>query len=423
MEPRAPTRARATARASSFRFPTRSSAAVVEAELPPAGSYGVAMCFLPHDDARAGRARAAARRHDGGGGPARRRLARRAGRRRPRRATRRARRRRASASSSSRAAPGSRRPGRVRAQALRDPPRAPSSPRGPTSSSRASRRRPSSTRGCSRRRSCRDFFPDLHDERFASALALVHSRFSTNTFPSWELAHPVPRDRAQRRDQHAARQRQLDAGARVAARVGALRRRPREGAADRPPERIGHGRVRQRARAAVAGGPLAPARADDDDPRGVPGPRRPARRPEGLLRVPPVPDGAVGRPGGDRVQRRPPDRRDARPQRAAPGPLVRDARRLGRDGVRDGRPRRAARERPARRGACNRGGCSSSTSTGAGSSTTTRSSTRSRRDGRTAGGTTKRSCGSPTCRSPSRRRCPPSRCGAASSRSATGRRT
>ncbi len=36
----------------------------------------------------------------------------------------------------------------------------------------------------------RRFFPDLSDERFASAVALVHSRFSTNTFPSWELAHP-----------------------------------------------------------------------------------------------------------------------------------------------------------------------------------------------------------------------------------------
>jgi glutamate synthase (NADPH/NADH) large chain len=33
-------------------------------------------------------------------------------------------------------------------------------------------------------------YPDLIDERFASALALVHSRFSTNTFPSWPLAHP-----------------------------------------------------------------------------------------------------------------------------------------------------------------------------------------------------------------------------------------
>ena len=36
----------------------------------------------------------------------------------------------------------------------------------------------------------RDFYPDLADERFESALALVHSRFSTNTFPSWPLAHP-----------------------------------------------------------------------------------------------------------------------------------------------------------------------------------------------------------------------------------------
>ena len=34
------------------------------------------------------------------------------------------------------------------------------------------------------------FFPDLADPRVSSALALVHSRFSTNTFPSWPLAHP-----------------------------------------------------------------------------------------------------------------------------------------------------------------------------------------------------------------------------------------
>ena len=34
------------------------------------------------------------------------------------------------------------------------------------------------------------YYPDLQDERTASALALVHSRYSTNTFPSWELAHP-----------------------------------------------------------------------------------------------------------------------------------------------------------------------------------------------------------------------------------------
>jgi len=35
-----------------------------------------------------------------------------------------------------------------------------------------------------------EFFPDLSDPRTESSLALVHSRFSTNTFPSWPLAHP-----------------------------------------------------------------------------------------------------------------------------------------------------------------------------------------------------------------------------------------
>jgi len=34
------------------------------------------------------------------------------------------------------------------------------------------------------------FFLDLADERFVSALALVHQRYSTNTFPTWDLAHP-----------------------------------------------------------------------------------------------------------------------------------------------------------------------------------------------------------------------------------------
>ena len=33
-------------------------------------------------------------------------------------------------------------------------------------------------------------FPDLADPHVESALALVHQRFSTNTFPSWPLAHP-----------------------------------------------------------------------------------------------------------------------------------------------------------------------------------------------------------------------------------------
>ncbi len=35
-----------------------------------------------------------------------------------------------------------------------------------------------------------DYFDDLRDERVETAVALVHQRFSTNTFPSWQLAHP-----------------------------------------------------------------------------------------------------------------------------------------------------------------------------------------------------------------------------------------
>ena len=36
----------------------------------------------------------------------------------------------------------------------------------------------------------RKFYPDLQQERYESAIAMVHSRFSTNTTPSWERAHP-----------------------------------------------------------------------------------------------------------------------------------------------------------------------------------------------------------------------------------------
>ncbi len=39
-------------------------------------------------------------------------------------------------------------------------------------------------------RQIRGFFPDVHDPEFASALCLVHSRYSTNTLGAWDLAHP-----------------------------------------------------------------------------------------------------------------------------------------------------------------------------------------------------------------------------------------
>jgi len=55
-----------------------------------------------------------------------------------------------------------------------------------------------------------EYYLDLKDPRLESALALVHQRFSTNTFPSWDLAHPFRMICHKRRDQHGTRQRQLD---------------------------------------------------------------------------------------------------------------------------------------------------------------------------------------------------------------------
>ena len=48
-----------------------------------------------------------------------------------------------------------------------------------------------------------DYFPDLRDEDYTTHLAMVHSRFSTNTFPSWDRASAEPLYESQRRDQHA----------------------------------------------------------------------------------------------------------------------------------------------------------------------------------------------------------------------------
>ena len=65
------------------------------------------------------------------------------------------------------------------------------------------------------------FFPDLAAPDYESHLAMVHSRFATNTFPSWDPRAAEPLHEPQRRDQHAARQHELDA-------------RPRRRAAKRP---------------------------------------------------------------------------------------------------------------------------------------------------------------------------------------------
>ena len=123
------------------------------------------------------------------------------------------------------------------------------------------------------------YYPDLQDERTKTALALVHSRFSTNTFPSWELAHPYRIHRPQRRDQHAARQRQLDARARVAARApscsATTSRRCCRSSGPGGSDSATFDNVLE---LLVLAGRSAPARDDDDGARGVGGARRPARR-------------------------------------------------------------------------------------------------------------------------------------------------
>ena len=102
-----------------------------------------------------------------------------------------------------------------------------------------------------------DFFPDLNDPAMESALAIVHSRFSTNTFPSWARAHPY-RTIAHNGEINTlrgnvnwmrARESQLE--------LAAVRRRHRQDPAGHRPDgqRLGH--ARQRARAAGAGRPRA----------------------------------------------------------------------------------------------------------------------------------------------------------------------
>ena len=151
------------------------------------------------------------------------------------------------------------------------------------------------------------FYGDLADPRFVrpwrwsiSATARIRSRRGT-----WRSRSVFC---AQRRNQYRPRQRQLDA--RPAEHVGEqeVRRRSAEDLSGLLAQRQRLGDVRQRARVARTDGPVAAASHVDADSRAVGGPREHARRTEGLLRVPCLPDGALGRPGIDGVYRRHDDR-------------------------------------------------------------------------------------------------------------------
>ena len=117
-----------------------------------------------------------------------------------------------------------------------------------------------------------DFYPDLVDERFESALALVHSRFSTNTFPSWPLAHPY-RMIAHNGEINTVMGNENWMRAREALLASDAHPWARPGLPDLHARRVRHLPVRRGARAAASRRALAAALRADDDPGGVGEPR------------------------------------------------------------------------------------------------------------------------------------------------------
>ncbi len=375
---------------------------VVDFDLPPPGEYGVLMCFLPTDAAARARLEALLERNRARRGPAAARLARRA----DRRAAHGGGRGRLPAGDppavrGGRGGPAER-PRRVRAQAVRDPPDQRSDRAGARPVRRVELLADDQLQGHA------DQLPAgavlhgparrAHQERArARALALLDQHV-----PELGARAPLPGDLPQRRDQHGDGQRQLDARARERAAQRAVRRGPREDPAGRHPRQLRLGDVRQRARAADARRPLAAARGDDDDPRGVPRPRGPARPPEGLLRLPLVPDGAVGRARVGGVHRRP----RGRARRSTATGFAPDAGSRRPTGTWcSARSPACSTSRPSRFGdwgACSRASCSWSTSSGGGSSRTRRSSARSPPATPTASGSRATPSPSPSCRRPNR---------------------
>ncbi len=171
------------------------------------------------------------------------------------------------------------------------------------------------------------FFPDLSDERYQSNLALVHSRFSTNTFPSWERAHPY-RYIAHNGEINTVQGNRNWMRAREAMLASTLIPGSTGGRGiDRlfpivHPKGSDSGSFDECLELLHLGGPVAAARAADDDSRAVGEPRGDGRGAARVLRLPRHADGAVGRPRADRVHRRHRDRRRARPQWPAARPVL-----------------------------------------------------------------------------------------------------
>ena len=118
------------------------------------------------------------------------------------------------------------------------------------------------------------FFPDLSDERYETNLALVHSRFSTNTFPSWPRSHPYRyvahngeiNTVQGNRNWMRAREAMLESPLIPVSKSG---KRHRAAVPDHRPGRLGLRLVRRVPRTAAPRRPVAAARAAHDDPRAV----------------------------------------------------------------------------------------------------------------------------------------------------------
>ena len=130
----------------------------------------------------------------------------------------------------------------------------------------ACRRARSSTRACSCRIQVKAYYKDLSDPRLDVGAGARAPALLDQHLPVVEARAPLPHGRAQRRNQHAARQRQLDGGASGVRLVAAVRRRHLQALADLLRRPVRHRLLRQRARIPDDGRLLARARRDDADP-------------------------------------------------------------------------------------------------------------------------------------------------------------
>ena len=232
------------------------------------------------------------------------------------------------------------------------------------------------------------YYPDLAVENVKTSLAIVHQRYSTNTFPSWQLAQPFRmiahngeintlRGNANRLQGY-----EKTMSARVDRRhIGTLphtsTRRQRLGL------------LRQLHGASGPRRPIRPARPDDDDSRGLWVSVPHFHRQAGVLRISCRDHGALGRPGRHGIYRRPAGGRHPGPQRAATLPIPGHHRRPLRAGQRGGRDRVPARANPTERPSSARPHVPGRYRRRAGSSSITKSRARSPGKNHTAAGSRK----------------------------------